>query len=142
MSNAKSFEQIRDESAKQDAEIKRTLDKLSAGYAETSGKVVKEAEARQKAQVEYIRSRIEAGERVPVMDLLSYGYAKVDEERAEKEAATTTTLTAEQIAGKSESDKNVNADKGGVKFQFEESDKAAIQALRQQLDAILAKYES
>ncbi|MDQ1912318.1 hypothetical protein RAC89_18165 [Paenibacillus sp. GD4] len=142
----KTSHDIKNDIAKRDAEAQSIRELLSAGYAATSGQVVNEAEERRKAHQADIRKRIDAGEHVSAAELFMYGYAKADEARKAQEAKTTMTLTAEQLAGikdnSSRSTKEAPSN-AGVTFEYEQGDKAKIDALQKQLEAIsaeLAKY--
>lgn len=128
--------------AERDAKAQSTMELFAAGYAATSGEAIKKADEARRRQADNIRRRIEAGEDVDVASRLQYAFAKADADRAAKEAETNRTLAGAEIA--KEGNKDANTDKGesGVKFEVEQSDKATIQALRQQLDVILARYET
>ncbi|MDQ1912517.1 hypothetical protein RAC89_19165 [Paenibacillus sp. GD4] len=142
----KTTRDIKNDIAKRDAEARSIREMLSAGYAATSGQVVNEAEAKRKAQAEEIRRRIDAGEHVSATELLMDGYAKADEARKEKEAQSTMTITAEELAGNKDNTNRSTKEAAanvGVTFEYEQGDKAKIESLQKQLEAIgaeLAKY--
>ncbi|WP_274362704.1 hypothetical protein [Paenibacillus thermotolerans] len=142
----KTIQDIKNDIAMCDAEAKSIRKLLSAGYAATSGQVVNEAEERRKVYQADIRKRIDAGEHVSTAELFMDGYAKADEARKANEAQSTMTITAEELAGNKDNTNRSTKEAAanvGVTFEYEQGDKAKIESLQKQLEAIsteLAKY--